>query len=407
MKQTTLWKKDFTLVVIGQIISLFGNGILRFALPLYLLQVTGSSAVFGLVSALSFLPLIILMPIGGILADRANKRNIMVLLDALTGIFMLAFLLLLGNIALTLLLVITLMLLYSISGLYQPTVQASVPILLDKTVLVKGNGIVSSISGLANLLSPIIGGLLFGTYGITPIVTLSIICFLLSAVLECFIKIPHQKSTQKGSVFQLVKEDTGQAIAFIFRKKPTLRKLIGIVLLLNAFISAMIIIALPVLITERLLLSEELYGFSQGVLALGALCGGVMTSVLGDKLKIEQLSRYLVYTAVTLLPLTCSMLFANNPIISYILILVTSFALMCVVTTISVLIITYIQSQTTTQMIGKVMAFLMTISMLATPFGQAIYGIAFEWSVGKEWIILLGVVLIVLLISGYTRRIFK
>ena len=42
MKKQILFQKDFTLVVIGQIISLFGNAILRFALPLYLLRETGS-----------------------------------------------------------------------------------------------------------------------------------------------------------------------------------------------------------------------------------------------------------------------------------------------------------------------------------------------------------------------------
>ncbi len=70
--------KDFILMVIGQIISLFGNGILRFALPLYLLRETNSPTLFGLVTACSFLPMIILSFLGGILADRVNKRNIMV-----------------------------------------------------------------------------------------------------------------------------------------------------------------------------------------------------------------------------------------------------------------------------------------------------------------------------------------
>ena len=47
--------KDFILVVIGQIISLFGNAVLRFALPLHLLNVTDSPAMFGAVSALSLI----------------------------------------------------------------------------------------------------------------------------------------------------------------------------------------------------------------------------------------------------------------------------------------------------------------------------------------------------------------
>ena len=59
-----LIQKDFILVVFGQIISLFGNAILRFALPLYLLNQTHSSILFGVISACSFIPMVILSPIG-------------------------------------------------------------------------------------------------------------------------------------------------------------------------------------------------------------------------------------------------------------------------------------------------------------------------------------------------------
>ena len=79
--QSPLFGRDFTLVVLGQIISLFGNAILRFALPLYLLRQTDSAALFGLVGAAALVPSILCLPIGGVVADRVNKRNIMVALD--------------------------------------------------------------------------------------------------------------------------------------------------------------------------------------------------------------------------------------------------------------------------------------------------------------------------------------
>ena len=61
-----LFSKDFTLVVVGQIISLFGNAAVRFALPLYLLNLTGSSALYGTVTACAFIPAILLSPVGNI-----------------------------------------------------------------------------------------------------------------------------------------------------------------------------------------------------------------------------------------------------------------------------------------------------------------------------------------------------
>ena len=110
MKQN-LFSRDFTLVVIGQIISLFGNATIRQLLPLYLLNQTGSSALYGTVMACAFIPTILLSPIGGIVADRVNKRNIMVILDFFTAAVILIFSLLMGSVNLVVLLTVTMMLL--------------------------------------------------------------------------------------------------------------------------------------------------------------------------------------------------------------------------------------------------------------------------------------------------------
>ena len=70
MRSDRLFSRDFTLMVAGQIISLFGNAILRFALSLYVLDTTGSAAVFGGILAVSMVPTILCSPLGGVLADR-------------------------------------------------------------------------------------------------------------------------------------------------------------------------------------------------------------------------------------------------------------------------------------------------------------------------------------------------
>ena len=91
MGNSKLFNKDFTLVIIGQIISLFGNAIIRLALPLYLLDLTGSATLYGTALACSMIPMILLSPIGGIIADRVNKRNVMVILDFSTAALLVLF----------------------------------------------------------------------------------------------------------------------------------------------------------------------------------------------------------------------------------------------------------------------------------------------------------------------------
>ena len=156
-----LFSKDFTLVVLGQIISLFGNAAVRFALPLYLLNLTGSSALYGTVTACAFIPAILLSPVGGIVADRINKRNIMVILDFFTSAVILLFCLLMDQAPLTLLLTVTLMLLYGIAGAYQPSVQASIPVLVNQEHFMAANSVINTISSFSALTGPVIGGILY------------------------------------------------------------------------------------------------------------------------------------------------------------------------------------------------------------------------------------------------------
>ena len=181
-----LFTKDFTLVVIGQIISLFGNAAVRFALPLYLLNQTGSSALYGTVMACAFIPTIVLSPVGGMIADRVNKRNIMVTLDFATAGVLLAFLLLQNQMNLVFLITLTLMLLFGIAGAYQPAVQASIPALTARERYMQANAVINIVSSFAALLGPVFGGVLYSVYGLLPILEMGTVCFLLSAGMEIF-----------------------------------------------------------------------------------------------------------------------------------------------------------------------------------------------------------------------------
>ena len=218
--QTKLFRRDFTLVVIGQIISLFGNAVLRFALPLSLLRETGSPSLFGAVSACSFAPMVLLSLVGGVLADRVNKRNIMVGLDFSTAALLLLFSLLLGRLPAVPLFIGVLMLLYGISGTYQPAVQASVPLLVSGDRLMAGNAVINQVNTLSGLLGPVIGGVMFTLWGIVPILLLSAICFTLSAIMELFIHIPHQTRPRSAGVLRVIGADLRECLRFVRTERP-------------------------------------------------------------------------------------------------------------------------------------------------------------------------------------------
>jgi len=76
-----LFARNFIYLIGGQAVSMLGTAILKFTISLYILDLTGSAATFGLITAISYIPPIFLSPLGGILADRRNKRDLMILLD--------------------------------------------------------------------------------------------------------------------------------------------------------------------------------------------------------------------------------------------------------------------------------------------------------------------------------------
>ena len=374
--------RNFVMVVVGQIISLFGNAILRFALPLYLLSETESAALFGIVSACAFIPMIVLAPVGGIFADRVNKRNIMVVLDFSTAALVLFILLLLGKMDIVVLIFSALFILYGIQGAYQPAVQASIPALLSPEHIMQGNAVINLVSSFSGLLGPVVGGTLFGFFGIRPILYISLFCFLLSAIMEMFIRIPFEKKEAEGNMFSIGLADLKESFIYIKHEQPLIMQFSLAVAAINMILSALMIIGLPVIVTQLLAFDSEtgnrLYGYAEGVMAVGSLCGGMGAGMLARKIKAEKGYLLLFYDALTLIPIGLALQFSVPAIVSYGIIMVSCFVMMFLATLFSIQIMAYLQMIVPGKLIGKVISCTMCIGMCATPVGQAIYGGLFE-----------------------------
>lgn len=410
METKKIWNRNFTMVVMGQIISLFGNAILRFALPLYLLNQTGSAAMFGIVSACAFIPMIVLSPVGGIFADRVNKRNIMVILDFSTAALTLFIVLFLGKMNLIGLLLGALILLYGIQGAYQPAVQASIPVLLSGEQIMQGNAVINMISSLSGLLGPVIGGALFGFYGIMPILYVSMVCFLISAIMEIFIQIPHEKKPSEGNIFAIGFSDLKESFRYMSKKQPIIMVLSLAVAVINLLISALMIIGLPVIVTQMLdfdvQTANRLYGYAEGVMAAGSLCGGLAAGILANKMKARNGYLILFYDALTLIPIGLTMLLPMSAMTAYLIIMACCFVMMLLATLFSIQLMSYLQMIVPGDLIGKVISCAMCIGMCATPLGQAIYGALFEAMGSKIYLVFFAVTLLMCLFSLALKNTF-
>lgn len=404
MNNTKKYGKDFTLVVVGQIVSLFGNAILRFSLPLYLLRETGSSTLFGIVTACSFLPMIVLSLLGGVLADRVNKRNIMVCLDFLTAGVITVFSWLLGIVPIIPLFITVLMLLYGISGTYQPAVQASIPALVPKEKILSANAIVNQIGALANFIGPIIGGMLYGAFGFVVILKVSVLCFVLSAVMEIFIKIPFQKQPTQDKVLQIAAGDLRDSIRFLRMEKPLFVQICIVIAGLNLFLSPMLTIGIPVIVVDKLHLTDGLLGLTQGMLAVGGILGGLLTVLLDKKLTPQTAYVPLFLCTACSCLMGFGMAIGQSPMIKYVILSVTGLSVTIFTTMFSIQMLAVVQAETPQHLIGKVVACIMTFIMCVQPIGQLLYGFLFE-CLPSQPVIIIGASMISLVIAVRSKKI--
>ncbi len=198
-----LFTKNFTLLILGQLTSLFGNFILKLALSMYVLEETGSAAIFAGILSAAAIPTILLSPLGGILVDRADRRNIMVALDALTGVSVLCAALFLSE-SNAIAVISALLIILSILGAFEtPTVQACIPTMLQGGNIMKGNAVVNQVASLSYLIAPMLGGVLYAMLGLKPVMYASVVCFFITALFECFIKLSYQRIQNQGGVLQI------------------------------------------------------------------------------------------------------------------------------------------------------------------------------------------------------------
>lgn len=241
---------NFNLMIVGQIISLFGSFILRFTLSLYVLDVTGSAGIFSVILAVSIIPQALLSPLGGAIADRVNRRNLMVIFDfsSCLLIAVLAILLLLTG-ELTIPLIGLIMVLLSvISTFYQPAVQASIPALVGDANLVQANGLVTGVQSLANLLGPIAGGILYSLVDIRVIIIVSAVCFFCSAVMEIFIQIPFVKQAREGGLLRSIWIDICTGLRYILKEDSFLLKITLLSAIVNFVFSPLFAIGSPYIV---------------------------------------------------------------------------------------------------------------------------------------------------------------
>ena len=407
MKKEKLFTRNFTLLILGQVSSLTGNYTLKFALSMYVLEQTGSASIFAGMLSAALLPTVLLSPFGGILADRANRKHIMVALDALSGLSVLAagLLLPLGR---ELWVIGALLVLLSVLAAFEsPTVQACVPQMVSPQNLVQGNVVVSQVSAVTSLVTPFLGSLFYTAFGIGPVFAAAVVCFWLTALLECMIHLEYQKPPRTAGIGAIVREDLAVSAHFLRREQPDILKLLLLAALAGMFVSGTAVVGFPYLVRTVLGLSATYYGAAESAMGAAAILGSLCAGLLGKKLRVRDMAAIFLSFGLSLFPIGLSFLLPVGRMARYGVLLFFFCVCQLGVCIFSTYAITLIQQRTPKQLMGKVMSCVFTLSMCAQPVGQVVYGALFDCFFDSVYWVLIPTGMLICLIAVASRGFLK
>ncbi|WP_142306821.1 MFS transporter [Bacillus thuringiensis] len=401
--------KDFHLMVSGQIITILGSTLLRFALSLYVLDITGRADIFAGLYAVTSIPFL-LAPLGGAIADRFNRRNVMVIFDFINAAIVLSFIVLLLTESVSILMIGTIMFLLAVvSAMCAPFVMASIPQLVPEKKLEQANGIVNGVQALSNIVAPVLGGILYGIIGLKMLVIISCLAFFLSAILEMFITIPFIKRIQEGHIVPIIVKDMKEGFLYVL-KQPFILKAMLLAALLNLILTPLFVVGGPIILRVTMQSSDTMYGIGMGLIDFATILGALSIGFFAKKLQMKTLYNWMLIIALLVIPVALSVTpFTLNlgyypPFILFIL---SSLLIAMIMTIVSIYVITVVQKKTPNENLGKVMAIITAVSQCMAPIGQVVYGFMFEGFSAKIYLPIFAISFIMIIIAVVTKKILS
>ena len=210
---------------------------------------------------------------------------------------------------------------------------------------------------------------------------------------------------------QIIKDDFNESMQFLFKKQPGVLKLLLLSALVSFFVIGVLAVGFPFLITTILGLSAEYYGAAESIIGIAAILGGILVSILAQKLKLEKLYWLMIILGICLLPAGAAFIMPFNTFTIYIILVIMFFIGQLACSMFSIFALTSIQERTPQKLIGKVMSYVMTISLCVQPLGQFLYGVLFDTFQQSIWWVLISTGIIVLVIgcisSGFFAKLQK
>jgi DHA3 family macrolide efflux protein-like MFS transporter len=271
----------FSIVWLGQLVSVAGSGMTRFALTLWVYEQTGSATALAVVAIFSFAPAVVLSPIAGVIVDRVSRKKVMIASDFAAGLSTVALLILYSTGHLQIWHLWVAGFFASAFESFQfPAYSAAITTMIEKKHFTRANSMLSMVDSASIIIAPAAAGALYYTLGINGIMLIDIATFVFAIGMLLLVVIPNPVQTAVGRASRgsLLKE-TAFGFRYIY-SKPSLLGLLLIFFAINLTFGLAMILLAP-MILARTGNNAIVLGTAEMIFGIGGVVGGLVVAAWG------------------------------------------------------------------------------------------------------------------------------
>jgi len=391
------WARRFFTIWTGQAFSLFGSALVQFALIWWLTRESGSATVLAIATLVGMLPQILLGPFAGALADRWNRRIIMITADATITVFSLLLAYLFATDTVQIWHVYAIMAVRALGGAFHyPAMSASTPLMVPQNQLTRVNGLNQTLQGINGLIAPPIGALLISLLPTQGILLIDVGTAMLAILPLFFISIPqperHEDLGQKEKPSLM--QDVREAVAYV-GSWPGLVAIIFMGVFLN-FLLVPTGSLLPLLVTKHFGKGAIELGLINSVEGFGIIAGGIALSIWGG------FKKKIITSMIGIIVLGIGvMLIGLAPARLFIVAIIGSILLGVTIPLTNGPIGALLQSIIRPDMQGRVMSLLVSGATAISPLGLLIAGPLSDALGIQVWFWVAGIICVIIGIAGF------
>ncbi|UOB81500.1 MFS transporter [Bacillus sp. ZJS3] len=378
--------KNICLYSIGKTVSILGSSIYSFALGLYVLQITGSALNFAITLILGTIPMIVLNPFAGVIADKVDKKKLVVCMDLLSGCLLIAVYIVSSHYGLNLFIIYTTTFLMTVfTTFFGIGLEAAKPNIVSKERLMSINSISKIIDSVSLILGPMLGGIVFSIFNIKTFIIINGISFILSGIALLFIHFRlfeyniNERNSKRGVNFI---KDIKEGFSYLLEKE-SLKNTFHILISFNFFLGFAVTVPLPYIINTVLNLGSKQFGIIQGTFPVGMIIGAIVVKKITDRFSYSYLLKKLSsMLSVFMIILGIPVLFKSFEVNDLVFVITYCFVMIFlgfIIALIDIPLIYFMQNEIPDEYRGRVLSIGISIGKMMLPIAMALSGLLLNY----------------------------